>query len=280
MLQARLVDTHAHLDSSIYEHDLDVVVRTAEKEGVVSITVGNDYASSVRAIQLAEKYPSVYAAIGLHPNRIPVTEDPEAPLVELDRFNALAAHPKVVAIGETGLDFHDLSQEYRMSPGKAQAERIKNVQKKVFGRFLQLAQEHRLPLLLHCRDAHQDMLEMLETWDRATPGFDARGIVHAFTGTWKDARRYFNLEFLVSVTGLITHGAYQTELIRKAPLSQLVLESDCPYVTPVPWALRRNEPSYLALVAQAVAGMRGTTVEEVATQTTFNCRRMFRKMQI
>lgn len=276
----RLVDTHAHLDASIYEHDLDLVVRAAVDDGIASITVGNDYASSVRAVEIAEKYPSVYAAIGIHPNHIPIDADIEHGMLELDRFPELASHPKVVAIGETGLDFHDLSQDYRWSPARKEADRMKENQKKVFGRFLQLAQEHRLPLLLHCRDAHKEMLEMLETWDRATPGFDARGIIHAFTGNWGDARRYFGLEFLVSVTGIITHGGFQTELIRKAPLSQLVLESDCPYLTPTPWNSRRNEPSYISLVAAAVAGIRGTTADEVAKQTTYNCRRIFRKMVI
>jgi TatD DNase family protein len=279
-MDVRLVDTHAHLDASIYERDLETVVRSAEHEGVACITVGNDRASSERAIAIAERFPHVYAAVGVHPNHIPTEEGATIDALELDRFSELARHPKVVAIGETGLDFHDLSQDYRFSPDRATAERIRTMQKKVFGRFLQLAQETRLPLLLHCRDAHKEMLEMLEVWDRATPGFDARGIVHAFTGNWKDARRYFNLEFLVSVTGTITHGGYQGELLRKAPLTHLVLESDCPYVTPVPWGARRNEPAYLPLVTQAVASLRGTTATDIAAQTTFNCRRMFRKMQI
>ncbi len=274
----RLIDTHAHLDASIYERDLDIVVRAADAEGVATVTIGNDYASSVRAVEIAERYPSVWAAVGIHPSRIPAGADAEA--LGIDRFHELAAHPKVVAIGETGLDFRDLNQEYRWSPDRAKADSLKEAQKKVFGRFLQLAQEHRLPLLLHCRDAHKDMLDMLETWDRATPGFDARGVIHAFTGTWKDARRYFNLEFAISVTGTMTHGAYQGELVRKTPLSQLVLESDCPHLTPVPWAARRNEPAYLGLVANAVAAARGISVEEVAKQTTYNCRRMFRKMII
>lgn len=275
------VDTHAHLDASIYERDLDTVVKHAQDADVAIITIGNDYESSVRAVELAQRYPNVYASIGVHPNRIPTAEGSDAvELLQIEKFAELARRPKVVAIGETGLDFHDLDQEYRFSPDRRQAEMIRTAQKKVFGRFLQLAQETRLPLLLHCRNAHKEMLTMLETWDRATPGFDSRGIIHAFSGTWNEARRYFNLEFLVSVTGIASHGAYRTEVIRKAPLSRLVLESDCPHLTSVPWNLRRSEPSYMPIIADAVASMRGITRAEVAAQTTMNCRRMFRKMDI
>ena len=275
----RLIDTHAHLDASIYERDLDIVVRHALDEDVWTITVGNDLESSRRAVEIASRYPrGVYAAVGLHPGKVPGDITAEDKLVDLGAFYELASHPKVVALGETGLDYHDLPL-LRRDPSRNAVERMRENQKKVLGKFLDLSRELRLPLLLHCRDAHDDMLSMLETWDKTTRGFDSRGIVHCFSGNWKQARRYFNLDFMISVTGIVSHGAYQADLLKKAPLSRLVAESDCPYLTPVPWAIRRNEPSYVTAVASHVAGMRAMRREEVERQMTQNALSVFPKMR-
>lgn len=274
----RLIDTHAHLDASIYERDLDVVVRHALDEGVWIVTVGNDIESSRKAVEIAERYPrGVFAAVGMHPRNVSIAEAAEDKLVDLSEFAELASRPKVVALGETGLDFHDLPQG-REPNEIALAERIMDNQRKVFGKFLDLSRDLRLPLLLHCRDAHDEMLDMLETWDKTTRGFDSRGIVHCFSGDWKQARRYFTLDFMVSVTGLLSHGAYQTELLKKAPLSRIVAESDCPYLTPTAWSIRRNEPGYLPAVAAKVAGIRGIAPQEVERQITQNTLAVFPKM--
>jgi TatD DNase family protein len=268
-----LIDTHAHLDAEIYKNDLDVVLKHAREDGIAVVTVGNDYASSKRAVEIAERYPEgVFAAVGMHPLNV----SPDDPLRDLEKFSALARHPKVVAIGETGLDFHDLPG--RRSPEAARAERIRVGQVGAFNRFLELSKELRLPILLHCRDAESDMLPLLERWDKMTPGFDARGIVHCFSGDWKTAKRFYNLGFVASVTGIVSQGHYQTELIRKSPLSQLVLESDCPFLTTMPWSIRRSEPSYLATIAATVAGIRGQSVAEVARQTTENALRILKRI--
>lgn len=275
----RLIDTHAHLDSSIYERDLDNVVRRALDEDVWSITVGNDYRSSLRAVEIADRYPrGVYAAIGLHPTHVRSDANAEDKLLELEKFSELARDPKVVAIGEAGLDYRDLPVVRRRDPDWERIERTRENQKKVLGRFLQLSQETRLPLLLHCRDAHDDMLDILETHDRATSGFDSRGIVHAFTGTWKEAKRYFNLGFLVSMTGIIAYGGYQGEILRKMPLDRLALESDCPYLTASAWNLRRNEPCFIDTVADVAAGLRGTSKDALVTATTVNVLRTFTRI--
>ncbi len=272
-----LIDTHAHLDADIYRDDLDIVVKHALDEGVWIVTVGNDFASSKRAVEIAERYPEgVYAAVGLHPRHVGADLMADDKLLDVERFHELLGHPKVVAIGETGLDFHDLSDRPRGD--QERAELIKANQMKVLGRFLDLAREFRLPLLLHCREAEREMLQMIETWDRATPGFDAYGVVHGFSGSWKDARRFFNLGFMISFTGIVTHGAYQTALIKKSPLSNVVIESDCPHMTPEPWRARRNEPSYLPVVAAAIAGIRGAKKEEVVAATTANAMRIFSKI--
>lgn len=274
----RIIDTHAHLDSSIYEQDLWNVMERAAQGDVWVVTVGNDYRSSVQAVDIANRYENVYAAIGLHPLHVRTDANADDRLMDLDKYYALAQDPKVVAIGETGLDFGDIPANTRRHPDANRFERIKDGQKKVLGRFLQLSKETRLPLLLHCRDAHEEMIEMLDTWDKATSGFDSRGIVHAFTGSWKDARKYFGLNFMLSMTGIITYGAYQTEIVKKMPLQHLVLESDCPYMTPIPWNLRRNEPCFVGNVADAVAGIRGISRQSVERQTTENALRIFRKI--
>jgi len=274
-----LIDTHAHLDDAIYKEDLDVIVKHALQEDIWIITVGGDLESSKRAIEIAESYPTgVYAAVGLHPLKVSAQEMADDKLLNMEKYNELARHPKVVALGETGLDYHDLPDNPKSDP-KHLSERLKANQKKVLGKFLQLSQELRLPLLLHCRDAHDEMIPLLETWDKTSRGFDCRGIVHHYSGNWRQAKRYFNIDFMVSFTALITHGGYQAEVIKKAPLNRIVLESECPYLTPTPWSIRRNEPSYLPAVVKAVAGLRGLKVEQVAEATTKNVLKILNKLR-
>ena len=276
----KFIDTHSHLDSDIYAQDLDIVVKHAQQNDVWAVTLGSDYASSKRAVEIAERYSSgVYAAIGLHPLKVSAEELAEDKLLDLEKFFELARHPKVVALGECGLDYHELPEVPRRHPQAHLASLIKANQKKVLRKFLQLSEELRLPLLLHCREAHEDMLELLETWDKTSRGFDCRGIVHCYSGNWKQARRYFNVDFMLSLTGLLTHGSYQTEIIKKAPLGRLVLESDCPHLTPEPFSIRRNEPSYLTSVADAVAGIRGEPVELIAKTTTENALKVLNKLR-
>jgi TatD DNase family protein len=275
----RFIDTHCHLDSPVYERDLDIVIRHALEEGVWIVTLGSDLETSRRAVAIAEKYPEgVFAAVGLHPRRIGAELLAEDKLIDMGGFAELARHPKVVAIGETGLDYYDLPLHSRFGPDAQLAEKLRLNQKKVFGRFLDLAREHRLPLLIHCRDAHDEMLQMLETWDKTTRCFDSRGIVHCYSGDWKTARRYFNLDFMISVTGIITHGGYQSEIIKKSPASRLVIESDCPFLTPIPWSARRNEPSYLPVAADIVASIRGISNAQIAAETTANALKVFTRI--
>jgi TatD DNase family protein len=273
-----LIDTHAHLDDSIFANDLENVIRHAAQNGISIVTVGNDYASSVRAVEIAERFPeTVSAAIGMHPRFVSVKALGEDKLLDMGKFSELAANPKVVAIGECGLDYHYLPSFVR-GPLAKEVEMIKVNQKKVFGRFLQMSREKRLPLLLHCREAEEDMLEMLDLWEKTSGSAGTRGIVHCFTGQWKDARRFFSLNFLISVTGITTYGHFQSELIKKAPLTQLVLESDCPHSTSIKWNIRRSEPAYLGTVAAAVASMRGDSTENVIKTTTENALKLFRRL--
>lgn len=275
----RFIDAHAHLDSDIYARDLDAVVQRARDEEVTVVTVGSDYASSRRATEIAERYDGVYAAVGLHPKKVPEDLTAEDKLLGIEKFHELASRPKVIAIGECGLDFRDLALDSRGDPNMGRIGRIRDNQVKVFGRFLELSRELRLPLILHCREAHDEMLELLETWDRSTSGFDARGIVHCFSGDWRQAKRYFNLDFMLSLTGMFSHGAYQAEIAKKAPLSRLVVESDCPYISPLAWAARRNEPASVRTVVGSLAALRGEPFEEVARETAANARAVFKKIR-
>lgn len=276
----KYIDTHAHLDSDVYSRELEQVVKRALDEDIWIVTLGSDLESSRRAVEIASRYPTgVYAAVGLHPLKVSADSLAEDKLVDLDVFRALAENPKVVAIGECGLDYSDLPQPVRgrMSPA---AEAMRLNQKKVFRQFLQLSEELRLPLLLHCREAYDDAISMIETWDKTSRGFDCRGIVHCFTGDWKQAKRLFGLDFFISVVGAVTHGAFQAELIRKAPLNRLVLESDCPHLTSPPWVMRRNEPSFLPLIAAGVASIRGETPEKIAAQTVENAMRILNRLRM
>jgi len=280
-MMPRLIDTHAHLDSDIYARELDHIVKRAHDDGIWIVTIGNDYESSVRAVALAERYPEgVYAAIGLHPSKVDDNAFAEDKLVDFELFRKLAAHPKVVALGETGLDYADVAEEPRIAVAHQEAMRIKHNQRTAFGAFLQLSREFRLPLMLHCREAHEEMLGMLEDWSEASVGFDARGIVHCFSGTWQQARRYYNLDFGISFTGTMAHGAYQVDILKKSPESRIAVESDCPFLTAMPWGIRRSEPAYLDIVARSVAALRGVAPEVLARTTTENVLRMLKRIKV
>jgi TatD DNase family protein len=277
-MKYRLIDTHSHLDDEVLGRDLDIIIKHALEENIGMVTVGSDLESSRRAVAIANKYPEgVYAAIGLHPQKVSL-DGTGTEGIEIGRFRELLAHPKVVAIGEIGLDYRDFPVLRRGDARTALVEGAKSRQKAVLSAFLELSREARLPLLLHCREAQEDLLGLLENWDKLTPGFDAHGIVHGFVGDWKTARRFFNLDFAISVTGIMAHGAYNTEAIRKAPASQLVIESDCPHSTVAPWAMRRSEPSYLPACVSAIAALRGEKTEALMASMTANSLRILKRL--
>lgn len=253
---AVLIDTHCHLDMSAYEADFTEVLARASAAGVTRIiSVGIDLESSRRAIGLAEQHDGIYATVGVHPHN--VAELGEESYAEL---RGLCSHPKVVAYGEIGLDY------------------VKNyapvaLQKEHFARQVALAKELQLPLVVHDREAHDDIMEMLEG---AGP-FPAGGVMHCFSGDATFARRVLALGFYISIPGVVTfakaemlHGA-----VRGIPLGSLVLETDGPFLAPVPKRGKRNEPQLMLFTAQKVAELKGVSLEEVARQTTMNAVRLF-----
>lgn len=270
-----IIDTHSHLNFKAFDGDANEVIQKSVAGGVWMVNVGSKYETSKRAVELAEQYAEgVYATIGLHPiyaaaDLVKTKTDPdegEFLIKEQDfdreKYLALGQSKKVVAIGEIGLDY------YYKPKSTAKLAAFKEKQKEVFVAQLGLARELGLPLMLHCRMAHDDVIEILRS-----RGED-RGVIHCFTGTLEQARRYIDLGFLIGINGIIFK-LDLAEVVREIGLEHMVLETDCPYLTPVPEGDKRNEPLFIQHTANKVAELKGVPVEEVIQKTTENARKLF-----
>jgi TatD DNase family protein len=249
----RLIDSHAHLDFSPFDDDREAVIERAEEAGVVAIlNVGTSLRSSRAAVALAEQHGFIYAAVGIHPH-----DAVTATAVVLDELRTLACHPKVVAVGEIGLDY------YRdLSPRPAQ--------RRAFADQLALAADLKLPVVVHSREAHDDVLTALQGWD-------GTGVLHSYSAGPERLEEVLGLGFSVGVSGPVTFPkADRLRAVAAAvPLDRLLVETDCPYLTPVPHRGRRNEPAYVQYVVEAVARARGVPAHGVAQATADNARRVF-----
>jgi len=261
----RLIDTHAHLDFSQFDADRPEVIARAQEAGVeVIVNAGAGLEASQAGVALAETYPQVYAAVGVHPHEAKTLNEDV-----LEELRALAQHPKVVAIGEMGLDY------YRdRSP--------RPVQRQAFQQQLALAGELGKPIIVHDREAHQDVMNMLRQWIReghqpSATGHQPVGVMHCFSGDLPMAREAIKMGFYISIPGPVTftNDRRLPELVRALPLERLVIETDCPYLTPHPYQGKRNEPAYVRLVAEAIAQIKGIPLEQVAHITTANARALF-----
>ena len=253
-----LIDTHCHLDWKAFDPDRDEVIGRAVEAGVARmITVGVDAPSSRRAIELAEKYEAVYAAVGVHPNDCLGFN-----AAVLNEIRALAQHPKVVAIGEIGLD------GYRRTVDP-------DTQARAFQAQLELAAELNKPVIIHSRDAAPDVLRLLEDFTHHSSRIT--GTLHSYFDDLDICQRAFNIDFLVGVTGPITFKRSERErgIVRQLPLERVLVETDAPFLTPVPHRGERNEPAYVRHVVAMIARGRGAAVEEVAEQTGRNAERLF-----
>lgn len=266
-----LIDTHAHVNFAQYKNDGDEVVKRALAEDVWLINVGSEKNTSRRAVEYAARYEQgVFAAVGLHPLHLSAQEINEKNGGEIMKFSAdaenfvrdyyknLAIGDRVVAIGEIGLDY------YRNAA-------FKELQKKVLNEQLALAEELGKPVILHCREAHDDLIDILRIGRPA-----AGGVVHSFFGVGAQAEEYLAMGFYLGFNGIITFARDYDEIVKGAPLNKILLETDCPYLTPTPLRGRRNEPSYLKYVAQKIADLRGVSCDEIAAATTENARRLFK----
>lgn len=248
-----LVDTHAHLDDATFDADRDDVIQRAADAGVCVITVGVNLTSSRAAVTLAAEHESIYAAVGVHPH-----EAASVTPAVMDELRRLCLHPKVVAVGETGLDWYR-----NLSPRPVQLD--------AFAAHLALAAELDLPVLVHNRDADDDIISAC----RNVQGL--RGVMHAFSSDTSMARKVLDTGLHISFAGPLTYkNAEQTrEVARMAPVERMLIESDCPYLPPVPWRGQRNEPSYLHLIAESLARLRNISVAQVAEATTRNAHLLF-----
>lgn len=254
----RLIDSHAHIYGKEFSADFDEMMQRAANAGVETIiVVGADLESSIQAAELAQKYPNIYAAVGVHPhdaNR--VTE------ACYQRISELAQGcDKVVAIGEIGLDF------YRDRSPRPDQEQV-------FRRFIRLARELKLPVIIHDRDAHDRVMTIL----REENASDVGGVLHCFSGDLQMAKECIELGFYVSIPGTVTYpnNLNLHEVVKGIKTEHLLVETDCPYLSPVPFRGKRNEPAYVRLAAEKVAQLKGLSLADVARITTVNSEKLFR----
>jgi len=258
---ATFYDTHAHLDYPDFAPELPQVVARAEAAGISKIIcIGTDLESSRRAIQLAEDFPNLFAVVGWHPSNVM-----EAPDDLRTALRELAKHPKVAALGETGLDYHRLPSMDKDVPGRTEDdERYKAKQASLFRQHLEVAAEMKLNCVIHQRDSLEDTLAQLEPFaDRV------RGVFHCFANDSAAMRRIVDMGSLVSFTGILTfkNGQNIRDTLAATPLDKFMLETDCPYLAPVPYRGKRCEPAYVKEISEVAAQVKGCSLEELSAAT-------------
>jgi TatD DNase family protein len=257
----KLIDSHAHIDGPDFDDDRAAVLERARQAGVAEIIcvgAAGDIETARRTVALAESEPGLHATVGVHPHDAAKMEPDWWPILE-----QLAQRPAVVGVGETGLDYY-----YDHSP--------RDVQRRVFAKFVELARGLSLPVVCHVRDAHDDARAILAEHRAAELGC----IIHCFTGTPEDAAAYAAMGMYVSFSGIVTFRGKKSDPLRQAlhqvPRDRLLIETDCPYLAPTPMRGKRNEPAYVVHTAQAVAAELGLDLAELAAITVHNTRRVFR----
>jgi TatD DNase family protein len=264
-------DTHAHMDYPDYADDLAQVIERAAAASITRIiTIGTDLESSAKAIQLAEKFPAVFAAIGWHPTNVLESPDDLRPALR-----NLAAHPKVVAIGETGLDYHHLPSEKPEATADDDAH-YKEKQADIFRQQMEVAAEFGLNCVIHQRSALEDTLAQMQPFVGRV-----RGVFHCFVDDGAAMKRILAMGSLVSFTGIVTFKNAQTvrDTVAATPLDQFMLETDSPYLAPVPYRGKRCEPGYVKEIAEVVAQTKGCSLEELSEATCATAKKFFSKLK-
>ncbi len=250
-----LFDTHAHLDDRAFDSDREELLAALPEQGLALVmNPGCSLASSKNAVALAEKYPYIYAAVGSHPDAADEVSD-----AVVEEYRRLCCHPKVKAIGEIGLDYH-----YEDIP--------RNIQRAAFRRQMALAQELNLPVIVHEREAHEDGMAVVREFP------NVKGVFHCYSGSPEMARQLVELGWCIGFTGVLTfkNARRAVETAVSIPLERIVLETDCPYMSPEPFRGKRNDPGRLYCMAQRLAELRGLDVEDVSRITTENGKRLYR----
>jgi TatD DNase family protein len=252
-----LFDTHTHYDDNKYDDDRYEVIQRAHERGVSYILNASSSPSSVsQSIAIAERFDFVYAAVGIHPHNAEEVTDSL-----LETIAGLAANDRVVAIGEIGLDYH-----YDFSP--------RSLQQHWFAKQIRLAKEVGLPIVIHNRESHEDMLRIIKDEDAGSVG----GVLHCYSGSIEMARKLLDNNFYISVGGPVTfkNARKVIEVVKYVPVDRLLIETDCPYLAPEPLRGKRNESSYIRFVAEKIAQIKGIGFEEIARVTTENAKRLFK----
>lgn len=249
-MRLKLIDIHCHLDFPDFDKDRDALIKRTLARDIGMITVGTDENSSVRAVEIAKKYEGVFSTVGVHPH-------------DADKkwngalFKKIARFEEVVAIGECGMD----NVRSKTKPGE---------QKDIFKRQIELALEVDKPLMIHCREAHNEVIDILKEYP------DARGNVHFFSGDWFTAQKYLEMGFTFSFTGVITFTGQYDEIIEKLPIEKIMVETDAPFVAPVPHRGKRCEPSYVEYTAKRVGEIKGLSIGDIFQKTTKNAIKFFK----
>jgi len=249
-----LIDTHAHLE--VIDSISEVLDRALERGVETVIAVSSDLESSRRSIELSNSFHTVYSAVGIHPHEASSFND-----TVFSQLESLVGEKRVKAIGETGLDYH-----YLHSTRESQIMSFKN--------HIVLAIKYDLPLIIHIREAFEDVLDILSEPDSS----NARGVIHCFTGDYEKAKGFIDLGFFVSFSGIVTfkNADEARDAARRIPLDRMLIETDSPYLAPVPYRGKRNEPAYVVHVAEKIAELRGTSYERIAGITTSNAKELFK----
>ncbi len=253
-------DAHSHLNDPQFSEDCAFALSRMQEASVYSVVVGTDQAMSEKAVSLANDHEGIFACIGLHPT------DNNGEVWNEEFYSHLSNHKKVIAVGECGLDYSRVPEEKRK-------EELR--QKALFETQLEFAVSHGLPLMIHCREAHPDLLDILHSKKREY-GEKLRGNIHFFSEGAETAKKYFNLDFTISFTGVITFTHDYDEAVQYAPLSMILSETDSPYVAPVPYRGKRNEPIYVQEVVKALAKIRNEDPEKVRIAMVENAFRIFK----
>jgi len=311
----KLFDIHSHINFNAFKNDGDEVIKKTLEAGVWTILVGSQYDTSKRAVEYAEKYEKgIYAAVGLHPfhlieqdiniseerikenkkeneqeikekgkkkasskfchGKILITDQgwrkPVKSRVEefdFEKYRALTeSSKKVVAIGECGLDYYKSAKNNKI---------LQNLQKQTFEQQIELALKLDLPLIIHCREVYGEVFEILKKF-KSRAGNKLRGTIHCFLGTYEEAKKYFELDFSISFTGIITFTNAHNEVIKKSPLEKIMIETDSPYLAPIPYRGKRNEPIYVKEICRRIAEIKNLSFEKIAEATAENSLKMFK----
>ena len=252
-----MIDTHCHINDEKYKNDIDQIVQRAIDSGVKKmICVGVDLETSEKAILISDKFEEVYATVGYHPH-----ESKDAPQRYIYELEDMAKNPKVVAVGETGLDYH-----YNISP--------KSIQKNIFNEQIELSKDLNIPIIMHNRDSDKDLLSIIES-----SKLDY-GVVHCFSSDWELAEKLLNMNIKLSFTGMVTFiNDPIEEVLKKINLNDFFLETDSPYLAPKPHRGKRNEPAMINLIAEKIAEIKEISVETIIQSTTQNALSFFKRLK-